>query len=127
MSIASLRDVAVEQLGDGSAIVSFTGEHDLFTSPEVKALLHSLIENCDLVVADFSRAHFVDSSLLHTLLSTNELARERGTSFRLRLDTPAIVKRAFEISGVLEQISWAHSTDGSVNGSRPEVGDGTGT
>ena len=100
--VKPLEDVVVERRADGVAVVSFHGEHDSFTKSAVSSLLKSLVKENDLVIADLSEAQFVDSSLLHTLVKTNKLARARGTSFRLRLGTPTVVKRAFEVSGVLE-------------------------
>ena len=121
------KDVVVERRIDGVAIASFRGEHDRYTRSAVKSLLRSLIEDHDLVVADFSEAKFVDSSVLHALLKTNKLARERGASFRLLLGTPAEVKHAFEVSGVLEEIAWSHSRDGALNKVTTGAGHGTRT
>ena len=100
----SLEDVQVERPADGTAVVVFSGEHDLATKDEVRNLLHSLVRWENLIVADFSSASFVDSSMLGVLLDTNEQARELGKTFRLQLGTAAIVQRAFEICGVFAVI-----------------------
>ena len=93
--------VAVDdRLSANVTVVVFSGEHDLATKDEVGDLLDSLLWEDNLVVADFSSASFVDSSLLGVLLDTNERARELGKTFRLQLGTTAIVHRAFEICGV---------------------------
>jgi anti-anti-sigma factor len=100
----TLDDVVIERPANGTAVVVFSGEHDLATKDEVRDLLDSLLWEENLVVADFSSAAFVDSSLLGVLLDANERARELGKTFRLQLGTTAIVHRAFEICGVFVAI-----------------------
>ena len=72
----TLEDVQVERPTDGTAVVVFSGEHDLATKVEVRDLLDSLVRWDKLIIADFSSASFVDSSILGVLLDTNERARE---------------------------------------------------
>jgi anti-anti-sigma factor len=97
-----LQDLTVEQPHDGAAVVVFSGEHDLATTTAVESMLESLVEQNELVVADFSEAEFVDSSTLNALVRTARIAQERGTRFRVQLGTAAIVERAFQLSGVLK-------------------------
>ena len=68
----TLDDVVIERPANGTAVVVFSGEHDLATKNDVRDLLDSLLWEDNLVVADFSSASFVDSSLLAVLLDTNE-------------------------------------------------------
>jgi anti-anti-sigma factor len=100
----AMGDVQVEHPTAGAAVVRFTGEHDLVTRDDVAALLESLIQQNDLVVADFSDAAFVDSTILHALVNADAEARMRGRTFRLQLGTAAIVHRAFELSGLTKRI-----------------------
>src|SRR4029453_11885124 len=96
-----LQDASVEQPGDGAAVVVFSGEHDVATAEAVESMLDSLVEQNELVVADFSEAEFVDSSTLNALVRTARIAQERGARFRVQLGTAAIVERVFQVSGVL--------------------------
>ena len=101
----TLEDVQVERSADGTAVVVvFSGEHDLAARDAVKNLLDSVLSEADLLVADFSSATFVDSSMLNVLFTTNDQARQLGKTFRLQLGTAAIVRRAFEICGVFEAV-----------------------
>src|SRR5688572_6727971 len=102
-----LQDVEVERPRAGAAVVVFTGEHDLYTSESVEALLGSLIEENELVVVDFSEAEFVDSSTIHTLVKSHRAASQRGSTFRLQLGTAPIVHKAFELSGALQLLDCA--------------------
>lgn len=106
-----LLDVQVEQPKAGAAVVVFAGEHDLSTKKPVEALLGSLIEENELVVVDFSEAEFVDSSTIHALVASHRAASERGSTFRLQLGTAPIVKKAFELSGMLELLDCASTRE----------------
>ena len=89
---------------DGTAVVVFSGEHDMATEPEVGISSTRCVRWDKLIVADFSSASFVDSSVLGVLLDTNAKARELGKTFRLQLGTADIVQRAFEICRVFAVI-----------------------
>ena len=101
MAPAPNLDVVVERPTPEAAVAVFSGEHDLATQREIHDLLTSLVDNNKLVVADFSGAQFVDSSILGVLMAMKSEADARGHTFRLQLNTADIVRRAFEISGLL--------------------------
>ena len=65
----------------------------------------------ELIVADFSSAEFVDSAILGVLLETNQSAHELGQAFRLQLNTAAIVRRAFEVCGLLEAMEHSKTRE----------------
>ncbi len=116
-----MENVRVERPSLGTAVVTFTGEHDLMARDALSTLLDSLIEDNDLVVADFSQATFVDSATIHVLLNSDMAARQRGRIFRLQLGTASIVEAAFELSGVLKRLDWVRSREEALgNGSSPE-------
>ena len=96
-------------------VVSIADEHDLATRLEFSALLHALVRQNDLVIADFSDSLFLDSSILKVLLEAHKLALERGSRLCLQLGEDCAVKRTFEISGVLEVLSWASSREEALN------------
>jgi anti-anti-sigma factor len=106
----------------GTAVVRFTGEHDLVAREDLRALLDSLVEQNDLVVADFSDATFVDSTTMHALLDADTAARVRGRTFRLQLGTAAIVRRAFELSGILRRLDCVHSREEALGRENGEPG-----
>lgn len=102
--VPTLEDVQVEWPTPDTAVVVFSGDHDLSTKDEVRDLLGSVVASDDLVIADFSSADFVDSSILGVLLDANEQALELGKVFLLQLGTADIVRRAFEICGLFEVV-----------------------
>jgi anti-sigma B factor antagonist len=100
------------------AIVTLNGEHDLATKEALDHELQTLLRAGECVVVDLSQAEFIDSSVLHTLLETDRMARERGRTFTLQLGTAAIVRRALEISGVLDALSCAPSRADAIRQAR---------
>jgi anti-sigma B factor antagonist len=120
--VVALEDVQVASPQPGVAVVSVADELDLATRTEFSALLHALVRQNELVVVDFSEALFIDSSTLNVLLSGHKLALERGARLRLQLGDECAVKRTFEISGLLEVLSWASSREEALNGSAPATG-----
>lgn len=110
----TLDDVRVEHPAPGQAVAVFAGEHDLATKQEVRELLTSLVDGNELVVADFSRAQFVDASILGVLTDVHEAAEASGRSFRLQLGTADIVRRAFEICGVFDLVDRAATREAAL-------------
>ena len=119
--VVALEDVRVASPCSGVAVVSIVDEHDLATKSELSALLHALVRQNELVVADFSEALFVDSSTLSVVVSAYKLALERGTHLTVQLEDGCVAKRAFEISGLLNAITWASTREEALNGSQPRI------
>ena len=74
-------------------------------------LVHRLIATSDLVVVDVSEAQFIDSSVIATLFESARTAKQWGTTFRLQMGTATIVKRALEVSGILDVVDVARSRE----------------
>lgn len=106
-----LTDVQVAFPRAGVAVVSVAEELDWSTSKEFSALLDAAVDHDELVVVDFSRALLIDSSVLNTLVSAHKRAQRRGSQLRLQLGDECAVKRIFEISGLLETLSWGSSRE----------------
>jgi anti-anti-sigma factor len=113
--VVAIEDVRVASPRAGVAVVSIADEHDLMTRIEFSALLHALVRQNDLVVADFSEALFVDSSILKVLIDAHKLAIERGSRLCLQLAEDCAVKRTFELSGILEVLNWAPSREEALD------------
>ena len=123
--MGALEGITVALPGDGVAVVSFTDEHDLATSNALSEMLDGLVRENDHVVADFSEALFVDSSTLRVLVEAHKLARERAAGFTVQLEDGCAVKRTFELSGLLNEISWASSREEALDGSQSATTDGS--
>jgi anti-sigma B factor antagonist len=64
-------DIKTEQLADEVYVISFAGEADLYTAPELKQeLLEVISEGARQVIVDFSNATLIDSTTLGVLVGS---------------------------------------------------------
>lgn len=84
---ATLENVDVEFPRAGVAVVTFAGAHDVATSAVISELLEGLIQANELVVADFSSAKFIDSSMLKVLFAAERRATDLDKTLSIRLGT----------------------------------------
>jgi anti-anti-sigma factor len=113
-AVTVLADVNEVRPGDGIVVVEFNGEHDSSTKAERAELLSRLIDGNVHVVVDVSQSQFIDSTFIHNVLVANRLASERGKTFRLQVGTTPIVRRALEVSGILDSVSIAYNREGAL-------------
>jgi anti-anti-sigma factor len=112
--VVPLDDVRIERPAPGTVVATFSGEHDLATKHKIDDLLTSLVSENEHVVVDFSTAQFVDSSVLFVVRHIDDVARAQGCTFRLQLATAAIVRRAFEITGLLDTLDIARTREAAL-------------
>jgi anti-sigma B factor antagonist len=94
-------EIASERADPGVAVITFSGEHDLNTAPELRGRLAAALEERVPVVVDFSGAAFIDSSILGAVLDARQQARERGLGFAVALsDGAQPVQRVIEVTGL---------------------------
>ncbi len=107
-------DVEVIRPAEDTAVIALHGEHDTVTKEQLALLLAEEIAANDLVVVDVTDADFVDSSFLHNLVKADRLARARGSRFVLQMGTARSVRRAIEISGLLDSLEWVGSREEAI-------------
>jgi anti-sigma B factor antagonist len=92
-------EIRRKKSGEDIFVVSLSGEHDLYTAPQVQEALRGVIAaGARTTVVDLTETTFLDSAILHVLLIARNELRDAG---RLLLVTnDATVKRVFEISGI---------------------------
>ena len=103
--------IRIERPAEGSAVVVFEGEHDMTNRDEVADVLSLLVHENRLVVADLSRAVFVDSSIVHLLMRVQEQGSAQNHVFRLQMGTAAIVHKVFEVTGALDVLECASTRE----------------
>jgi anti-anti-sigma factor len=108
-------DVAVEEPEARRAVIVFKGEHDLAQVEALGELLSGLVAANELVVADFSEAEFVDSSIINLLVETRHEAEARKRRFRIQMGTECVVYRVFELTGVLSLLECASSREEALD------------
>lgn len=108
-----------ERSGKDTFVVSLAGEHDLYTAPKVQETLRGVIAaGARTTVIDLTETTFLDSTMLHVLLSARNELRNGG---RLQLVTnDATVKRVFEISGTHHLFDFYPSRRAAENEVRSE-------
>jgi anti-sigma B factor antagonist len=79
--------VVVEQYGDASWRITFTGEHDLSTVPAIRQALDEVFGHGTNILLDFSEASFIDSSVLGQLVEAQRRVEEADDE-RLVLAVP---------------------------------------
>jgi anti-anti-sigma factor len=110
-------DIQVEQPYAGRAVVVFKGEHDLAQVEALGERLSALVAENELLVADFSEATFVDSSVIHLLVGTKREADASQRRFRIQMGTEDVVYRVFEVAGVLSFLECASSREEALGDS----------
>ena len=84
----------------GHAIVTASGELDLYTAPRLQTALASLLrESVDRVVVDLSGIEFCDSTGMNVLLSAMKRLKEQGGTLELAAPRPA-VRRILQVTGL---------------------------
>jgi anti-sigma B factor antagonist len=94
-------NVSSRSQGD-HAIVTATGEIDLYTAPRLQSELSAVIANAapaSRVVVDMSGVDFCDSTGMNVLLSCLRQVRERGGELELAAPRPA-VKKILQVTGL---------------------------
>ncbi|MFA1540344.1 STAS domain-containing protein [Actinomadura monticuli] len=84
----------------GHAVVTATGELDLYTAPRLQAALAGLLrEQATRIVVDMSGVEFCDSTGMNVLLSAMKRLKEQGGSLELAAPRPA-VRRILQVTGL---------------------------
>jgi anti-sigma B factor antagonist len=86
-------------------VITFSGEHDLNTAPDLRERLTRAVEGGEGVVVDLSGAAFIDSSIIGALLDARREAHERGQGFAVALsDGAQPVERVLEVTGLISAL-----------------------
>jgi anti-sigma B factor antagonist len=92
-----------ENIDDQRHVVAVTGEIDLFTAPELKAVLSEAVEaGRTRIVVDLTETSFLDSTALGVLIGAVKRLRSRDGALTI-VNTDANIAKTFEITG-LDQI-----------------------
>ena len=103
-------EIASERTEPGVAVITFSGEHDLNTAPDLRQKLATEIDDGFAVVVDLSGAAFIDSSILGAVLDARRRARDAGIGFEVALNDGAQpVERVLDVTGLRSSLP-VHST-----------------
>jgi len=94
-------EISIDRAEGGVAVITFSGEHDLNTVPELRQRLAEAVEDGGPVVVDLSGAAFIDSSIIGAVLDARRDAREKGRGFAVALsDGAQPVTRVLEVTNL---------------------------
>jgi anti-sigma B factor antagonist len=109
--------VQVDRPGPGVVVLRATGDLDAYTAPGLRAQLHEATSGAaELVVVDLAEITFIDSAGLGTLVGAHRRMREAGGRLRI-VRPPALVARAFELTGLDEVLDLADDREQALAGS----------
>jgi anti-sigma B factor antagonist len=95
--------IELDRSDGGVVVVVLSGEHDVYTAPELRDRIDSVIEEGAPFVIDLTPTTFLDSSVLRVLLEARRRAEENGLGFAVALsdaEAPG-VRRILEVTGLI--------------------------
>jgi anti-sigma B factor antagonist len=97
--------------GDGTAVVSVSGDLDLWNSPALEQRLRSCVERGDAwIVVDLTKASFLDSSGLGALTASMRAVERKGGRLVV-VNRSDQMRRVFELTGLLRVLNVMPSVD----------------
>jgi anti-anti-sigma factor len=99
---------------DAIVAISLEGEWDMANADVFTEQIEQVLDDQKHLILDLSRATFIDSSTIHTLIKTHEVASKQGQAVVLQLATAASVERILEVSGIDQLIPRASSRSGAI-------------
>jgi anti-anti-sigma factor len=110
-------DTSVEQanlasdrfVSDGTAFVTLAGELDLSRVAELREQFGDpQVLSARAVRLDLRRVSFLDSVIIGVIVTACKRARAAGSSFSVVCDFEGIVRKVFEIDGLVEylEVEW---------------------
>ena len=101
--------------GDGSvAVFELLGEHDMASEHELRAALNQALADGQGIVVDLSKAEFLDSSVIKTLLDTQRDLAAQGRELATEVNTASVVMRALEITEFRAMVATVGTRDAAV-------------
>src|SRR6185503_13597338 len=93
-------EVTDEALDPQRHVVAVSGEVDLYTASDLKAVLsHAVDDGCTSLVIDLTNTNFMDSTGLSTLVSAQKRMRQRGGKLVIVNVDPSLAY-TFQITGL---------------------------
>lgn len=106
-------EIATERADPGVTVITFSGEHDLNTAPDLRERLTIGVRSP--IVVDFSGAAFIDSSILGAVLDARRSAQDAGLGFAVALYEGAQpVARVLEVTGLDSTLPVHHTRAAAI-------------
>lgn len=102
-------ELLIERLPENVMVLRLLGEWDLANASDLQVAAIEALAMTDALVIDLSQAVFLDSTVIHALLRARALAHDERKELILELHTAAVVHRALQVTGVLDQLQVVES------------------
>jgi anti-sigma B factor antagonist len=103
-------------LENGVPVIKLEGEVDVYTAPQLKQQMISLLESgTKQIVIDLTKVEYFDSTALGVLIGGLKRMRERDGNLSLICPNPRI-RRVFEITGLDKVFDIYNSVDDARTG-----------
>ena len=116
------QSIVLETEGDDVAIVSISGEHDIYTAPTLRERLEEALAQAGVkgLVVDLTKATFVDSSILGALLEGRRQALDKQSNYVVCIaeQVEPGVQRILEITGLVPVLPVVRSREEAVETAR---------
>ena len=111
--------------GAGYARIVVAGDHDISTIPILAAASTEAVELSHQVIVDLEEATFVDSAVIHWLLTTRERVERRGGSMAIVAPPGSVSRHVLEVLGLADRLPLADSLVGAPAVIRVGMGPGS--
>lgn len=113
---SQLRDGAISVIPQTGEIVAICleGDFDLANAPALGDEIDRALESGNHLIFDLSKATFIDSSVIRTLMRAVKAVSGREQALVLQLGTAAIVERLLEIVKIEQVMPRAHDRQEAV-------------
>jgi anti-sigma B factor antagonist len=108
-SVAQANLASDRFVSDGAAFVTLAGEFDLSRVEELREqFADPQVLSARTVRLDLRRVSFLDSVIVGAIVTACKRARAAGSSFSVVCDFEGIVRKVFEIDGLVEylEVEW---------------------
>ena len=115
------QSIVLEPAGDDVAVISISGEHDIYTAPTLRERLEEgLSQDAKGLVVDLTKATFVDSSILGALLEGRRQALDKQMGYVVCIaeQVEPGVQRILEITGLVPVLPVVRSREEAVETAR---------
>jgi anti-sigma B factor antagonist len=102
--LSPLKAVASDTIADGSHVLTLDGEFDFAAAPQVEFELAEAIRHGTPVIVDLRGVTFLDSTMLHLIVTAHD--RAKALNRRLCLVKPnPLIWRTFVLTGLDQRMS----------------------
>jgi len=98
----------------GAAVIAFTGEVDLESSPAAREVLLKCLESTGKVIVDLSEVTYIDSSGVASLVEALQAAKKNGSQFSLAASSEP-TRRVLELARLDKVFTLYDSVDEGLN------------